>query len=132
VRPLLIDSFYLLYRFCRSTATLSPLACATFLYNLVDSPAGVLPVTRLDPSLDIIDDKWLMGPGRGSPILEEDMYLRSNAAYNVDKMNGLPVGVQIVGRAWEDEKVLEMLEVADRALGPRGFGPGTWSPKVMQ
>ena len=60
------------------------------------------------------------------------MFLGSKAAYNVNKMNGLPVGVQVIGKAWEDEKVLEMLEVVDRALGPRGFGPGAWSPETKQ
>jgi hypothetical protein len=36
----------------------------------------------------------------------------------------VPVGVQIVGRRWEDEKVIGMMHVVDQALGPRGFGPG--------
>jgi hypothetical protein len=31
---------------------------------------------------------------------------------------------QLVGRTWEDEKVLAMMGVLDDALGERGFGPG--------
>lgn len=41
-------------------------------------------------------------------------------------MHGIPVGVQIVGKPWEDEKVIEMMKVVDEALGKRDFGPGTW------
>lgn len=44
--------------------------------------------------------------------------------YDVEKMSGLPVGVQIVGRPWEDEKVVHVMEILDRELGERGFGPG--------
>ena len=92
---------------------------------------GVLPVTRVDPARDALDDDWKKGPGHGSPLLEEEYYLKSNPPYDVTKMAGLPIGVQIVGRAWEDEKVLEMLDVVDQALGPRGFGPGKWDPKAI-
>lgn len=35
--------------------------------------------------------------------------------------------VQVVGKKWEEEKVIEMMKVVDQALGPRGFGPGSWS-----
>jgi hypothetical protein len=30
---------------------------------------------------------------------------------------------QIIGQKWEDEKVLAMMAIIDRALGERGFGP---------
>jgi hypothetical protein len=30
---------------------------------------------------------------------------------------------QVVGRKWEDEKVLAMMAVIDDVLGERGFGP---------
>lgn len=44
--------------------------------------------------------------------------------YDVEKMKGLPIGVQIVGRPWEDEKVVHIMEILDKALGERRFGPG--------
>ncbi|OBZ73562.1 putative amidase PB8B6.03 [Grifola frondosa] len=47
--------------------------------------------------------------------------------YDAAAMAGLPVGVQVVGRRWEEEKVLGMMRVVDGALGERGFGPGSWS-----
>ena len=44
--------------------------------------------------------------------------------YDAEAMKGLPVSVQIVGKKWEEEKVIEMMKVVDAALGERGFGPG--------
>lgn len=39
----------------------------------------------------------------------------------------MPVAVQVVGKRWEDEKVLAMMKVIDEALGKdRSFGPGAW------
>lgn len=45
--------------------------------------------------------------------------------YDVEKMKGLPVGIQIVGKKWEEEKVVGMMRVVDQALGRRGFGAGS-------
>lgn len=47
------------------------------------------------------------------------------ALYDVEAMKGLPVGVQLVGRKWQEEKVVEMMKVVDQALGKRGFGAGS-------
>ena len=44
-------------------------------------------------------------------------------------MKGLPVGVQIVGKSFEDEKVVAMMKIVDDALGPRSFGPTAWERK---
>jgi amidase len=111
-------------------ATFSPLAAATILYNIVDSPAGHVPVTRVDPTKDKVTEEWKTGPGLGSSILESGLYrgnLGKKAIYDPEGMKGIPVGVQVVGRKWEDEKVLAMMHVVDKALGPRGFGPGMWT-----
>ena len=107
--------------------TLTPLAVSTILYNIVDSPVGVIPVTRVDPALDALTAEWKEGPGLGSPILEGSVYHGKDTPYDPVQMAGLPVGVQIVGRKWEDEKVLGIMRLVDRALGERGFGPGSWS-----
>jgi amidase len=43
----------------------------------------------------------------------------------------MPVSIQVVGRKWEDEKVLAMMNVVEEALGKdRGFGPGSWDESV--
>lgn len=101
------------------------MAVGTALYNLVDSPAGVIPVTRVDPSKDGVTDEWWANDGHGSKLLESRLYRGPEAIYNPEQMKGLPIGVQIVGRLWQDEKVIAVMKVVDNALGPRGFGPGT-------
>lgn len=109
---------------------LSPLACATLMYNVVDSPVGVVPVTRVDPARDELSDEWRASPGNGSKILENEAY-GPKGAYNARAMEGLPVGIQVVGQAWEEEKVLAIMHVIDGALGPRRFGPGSWGPNKL-
>ena len=107
---------------------LAPIACATLMYNVVDSPVGVVPVTRVDAAQDQLSDAWRAAPGNGSKILESELY-GPKGAYNVQAMEGLPVGIQVVGQPWEEEKVLAIMRVIDAALGPRGFGPGSWKPE---
>ena len=101
------------------------------MFNTVESSAGALPVTRIDPAQDMIDEKWMKETGQGSTILEGGLFTSQNALYNPDAMEGMPVSVQIVGRKWEDEKVLAMMRVIDGALGKdRGFCPGSWDRHV--
>ena len=105
------------------------ISAATILYNIADSPVGVVPVTRVDPARDFLTPEWTNDKEsleHGSPILENMLYKGEKAIYNAEKMAGLPVGVQIIGRRWEEEKVVEMMKVVDAALGKRGFGPGSW------
>lgn len=60
-------------------------------------------------------------------MLENRLYGKWGA-YDAVKMSGLPVGIQLVGRKWQEEKVIEMMKVVDDALGKsRGFGPSAWS-----
>ena len=109
----------------RACDNLSPLAAATILYNIVDSPVGIVPVTRVDPGRDQVDtQQWKLQPGHGSNILEDLLY--NKGVYDAVKMKGLPVGVQIVGQPWEEEKVVAMMRIVDGALGKRNFGPGYW------
>ena len=115
----------------------SPIAATVCLYNVINLPAGVVPVTRVSTT-DIATAEWTnrkIGPGHGSPLLERLLYgtldrtvgYGTGGFYDAEKMAGMPVGVQVVGRKWEDEKVIEMMKVLDKALGPRGFGPYSWT-----
>jgi len=104
------------------------LVSSTVLYNIVDSPVGVIPVTRVDPKLDALTEEWTVrgeGKGQGSSQVEARLYNR-DGIYDVEAMAGLPIGVQIAGKSWEEEKVIEMMKVVDGALGERGFGPGSY------
>lgn len=91
---------------------------------MVDSPVGTVPVTRVDPSKDQLTDAWFEGPGHGSKMFERELFEGKSPVYDPKKMENIPIGVQIVGRRWEEEKVIGMMHVVDKALGPRGFGPG--------
>ncbi|KAG1738410.1 amidase signature domain-containing protein [Suillus paluster] len=109
---------------------LSPLAAATIMYNVVDSPVGIIPVTRVDPDTDQLPADFEPGASGRSKVFDSRMYLGKKPVYDPKAMEGMPVGVQIVGKKWEDEKVLAMMHVVDEALGPRGFGPGSWKPRT--
>lgn len=94
---------------------------------MIDSPVGIVPVTRVDPKTDALPDDFVLGASGTSTILEKGMYVGPTAAYDPVGMAGIPMGVQVVGKKWEDEKVLAMMKVVDEALGQgRGFGPGSW------
>lgn len=92
---------------------------------------GVVPVTRVDAIRDRLTAEWSdprSGTGHGSLLFESSLYRKGvlGGYYDAERMNGMPVGVQIVGRRWEDENVIEMMKVVDSALGSRAFGPGSW------
>ena len=89
-------------------------------------PVGVLPVTRVDSSKDAITPEWEKEAGHGSPFMEQGVYYGPTKVYDPELAHGMPVCVQVVGKRWEDEKVIEMMKVVDTALGERGFGPGAW------
>ncbi|OAX39499.1 amidase signature enzyme [Rhizopogon vinicolor AM-OR11-026] len=110
-------------------AYLSAIAVATIVYNIVDSPVGTIPVTRVNVDTDQLPADFKPGRSGGSKLFEERMYTGKNPIYDPKAMHGMPIGVQVVGKKWEDEKVLAMMHVVDKALGPRGFGPGSWKSK---
>lgn len=85
----------------------------TFLFNLLDYSAGVLPVTKVDKSKDQLpvgfNVKKLNRVAKGA-----------YTNYNADRMHGLPVGVQIVGQRLEEEKVLKGMKIIEEALAADG------------
>ncbi|KAJ7646909.1 amidase signature domain-containing protein, partial [Roridomyces roridus] len=112
------------------------MAGSTCTYNLVDSPCGVVPVTHVKAKTDGITEEWINGPGRGTSAMTESnlCFSKGKRIYDDVKMDGMPVGVQVVGRLWEDEKVLAMMRVVDEALGvqrERGFKPGSWEERLQ-
>ena len=86
-------------------------ASYTMLYNLVQFPAGVVPVTRVRA-----DD-----PERETP---RDRFERR--AVEVDREAvGLPVGVQVIARPWHDETVLAVMAAIERVVALDGDFPRT-------
>ena len=101
---------------------------STVLYNIVDSPVGQIPVVHVEQHLDALTEEWTVrgeGKGQGSSQVEARLY---NVApiYDIKAQDGLPVGIQIAGKSWEEEKVIEMMKVVVKALGERSFGPGSY------
>ncbi|KAF8159824.1 hypothetical protein B0H34DRAFT_807312 [Crassisporium funariophilum] len=86
----------------------SALAIATIVYNILDMPAGCLPVTHIDPEKDQLTEEWVNGPGLGSAVLEAGVHSGKIPA--------------IVGKKWEEEKVLAVMGIVDKALGKRVLG----------
>ena len=121
--------------FASSCRWIAPLAGSAFLYNVLNVPVGVVPVTHVRPS-DVATIEWTdrrVGSGHGSALIERLLYgclsregQGKGGYYDPEKMAGIPVGVQVVGRKWEEEKVVEMMKVVDHALGPRDSGPLSW------
>jgi Asp-tRNA(Asn)/Glu-tRNA(Gln) amidotransferase A subunit family amidase len=102
----------------------------TFLFNLVSSDivptkvhvlttlqldysAGIIPVTHVDATKDALpstfNSKKLNGVAQGA-----------YRHYDAEKMAGLPVAVQVVGRRLEEEKVLAVMERIEDALDKHG------------
>ncbi|KAF4125205.1 Asp-tRNAAsn/Glu-tRNAGln amidotransferase A subunit or related amidase [Geosmithia morbida] len=81
---------------------------------LIDYTAGILPVTHVDKNKDQLPDGFdltkLNGVAQGAYKL-----------YDADAMHGLPVGVQVVGRRLEEEKVLALMKRVEDALGNDKF-----------
>ncbi|KAI9891798.1 MAG: hypothetical protein M1814_002363 [Vezdaea aestivalis] len=89
-------------------------ACAscgyTFLWNVLDWTAGVLPVLKVQRG-DRVEEGW--SPGNG---IEKGAY----EGYDPVEMEGLPVGVQVVGGRLEEERILQAMRVVREALDESG------------
>lgn len=71
-----------------------------------------MPITRVDSSLDKLSRTF-----RPRNKIEKDAYV----GYDANDMHGLPVGVQIIGRRLEEEKVLEGMKLIEGILKSKGI-----------
>ncbi|EST07179.1 Amidase [Kalmanozyma brasiliensis GHG001] len=74
----------------------------TGIFNLVDYPAVVLPITKVDPAVDGLAK-------RSGDFLSEDDE-KWYKKWDAEKLVNAPVSVQIVGRRYEEEAVLGYAE----------------------
>lgn len=82
--------------------------------NKLDYTAGVLPVTHVDKTLD----KDATKPHGNFNLMELNGVAQgAYKHYDPVRMHGLPVGVQVVGRRLEEEKVLAVMKRIEDALG---------------
>jgi Asp-tRNA(Asn)/Glu-tRNA(Gln) amidotransferase A subunit family amidase len=79
----------------------------------LDYTAGILPVTHVNRTLDQLpisfNFKKLNGVAKGA-----------YKHYDAIKMEGLPVGVQVVGQRLQEEKVLALMARCEDALEKNG------------
>jgi Asp-tRNA(Asn)/Glu-tRNA(Gln) amidotransferase A subunit family amidase len=83
----------------------------------LDYTAGVIPVTSVDKRLDALPEDFMKSN------LYKSLTSVAKSAYTVydaEKMHGLPLGVQIVGRRLEEEKVLQGMQIIETALREQG------------
>jgi len=83
----------------------------TFLWNLLDYTAGIVPVTKVDKDLDVLPAQWKASNG-----VERGAY----KYYDAVRMDGLPIAVQIVGRRLTEEKTLGYMRVVEECLRESG------------
>ncbi|KAF2263451.1 amidase [Lojkania enalia] len=79
--------------------------------NLLDYSAVVIPVTKADKSIDIADPNY-------TPL--NDVDAKNWAAYDADIYDGAPVGVQLVARKYDEEKILAVGRIVYQILKTAG------------
>lgn len=82
---------------------------STVVFNALDMPSTVIPVAKADPTLDTIDHDF-------KPVNQMDQAVHE--AWTPSDFAGLPCGVQVVGRRFQEEALLALTEIVDRALAP--------------
>ncbi|KAG6880002.1 hypothetical protein C0992_008209 [Termitomyces sp. T32_za158] len=79
----------------------------TMVWNVLDYPALVIPVSRVDPALDVKKPAHEFLSDSDKSIYE---------LYEPETFKDAPIGLQVVGRTHEDEAVIAMAEIVDTAL----------------
>ncbi|KAG6379629.1 amidase signature enzyme [Boletus reticuloceps] len=87
-------------------------ACGyTFLFNLLDYTAGVMPISHVK-STDVVSPSF-----RARNAIERENY----RMYDATAMEGLPVGVQVVGKRLDEERVLEGMKLIEKLMKGAGL-----------
>lgn len=90
----------------------------TKVFNFVDYPAVVLPAGKVSIERDTAAAET-MNEYKPRNVLDEWNW--SN--FDLDAMDGMPIGVQVVARRLEEEKVLGAAKVIDCVLRPINIPP---------
>ncbi|TGO64820.1 hypothetical protein BCON_0005g00160 [Botryotinia convoluta] len=80
----------------------------TSIWNLLDYPAIVFPVTKVNPDIDVKD-------GNYKPRNDLDQWYHDH--YNVEEQIDAPVGLQLVAKKLEDEKVVDVMRFIKEKIG---------------
>lgn len=92
------------------------MASYVFLFNVLDYTAGVLPVTFVDSIRDALPSNFKRAIYPTLSTVAKGSYDN----YDAGKMHGLPVGVQVVGKRLEEEKVIAGMKAIEAALKRSG------------
>ncbi|KAK0386104.1 hypothetical protein NLU13_5941 [Sarocladium strictum] len=79
----------------------------TEVVNLLDYTASVIPITTADKAIDVADPSFV-------PL--NDLDAKNWKGYDPELYDGAPVGLQIVGRKYEEEKVWAIAKILDLIL----------------
>ncbi|KAG6868648.1 hypothetical protein C0993_012692, partial [Termitomyces sp. T159_Od127] len=79
----------------------------TMVWNFLDCPALTMPVSKVDPALDV---------NRPAQKFFNESDRSVYELYEPEEFKDAPIGFQIVGRKHEDEAVIAMAEIVDAAL----------------
>ena len=71
--------------------------CYMYVWNYLDVPSGVMTVTRVQEDEQYYETKW-------------DDEMAKSLKENAEGSAGLPVGVAITARAWQDEVVIQVMK----------------------
>jgi fatty acid amide hydrolase len=77
----------------------------TLVFNVLDLPAGVIPITTVDAARDAYTK-----PAVG--LLEKT----ARSCYNLKEQHGLPLGIQVVGQPFKDETVLRAMRIIEKLV----------------
>ncbi|KAL8662870.1 MAG: hypothetical protein Q9168_008190 [Polycauliona sp. 1 TL-2023] len=77
-------------------------------WNLLDYPALVFPVSKVDPEIDQVEEGC-------EPMNEQDAF--NYSLYEPEKYRDAPISLQLIGRRYEDEKVIEAFEYIKTQIG---------------
>lgn len=129
----------------KAAGSLSMLVSSTSIFNILDSSVAVLPVTRVNLDTDSHKasdykaatdaqrqsyDEWASDPElrQCSHLVNFELYYKG--VYDVKKMEGLPVGVQVVTRAFNEEKAIGIMRLLDDALPPMAERGSVWKNQL--
>ena len=76
-----------------------------------------MPVTFVDKAVDSLPEDFKSSPEHAHM---NDISRALHELYDADAMNGLPVGIQVIGRRLEEEKVLAGMKLVKEALAASG------------
>lgn len=83
----------------------------TLLWLQLDYSAGVMPITHVK-STDVVPPSF-----RARNAIERENY----RMYDAGAMEGLPVGIQVVGKRLDEERVLEGMKLIDSLMKEAGL-----------